>query len=179
MQENKFEESLAAGLQRALIAEQTALIHHLLEFDPGNVIRDDIELVNYSRYKVELSYGVFFDSNEKLIERKVKVEDDLEALQNEYNRCKADVPHLQINVGELVKQISIAESDLERLENPEYVPREVLEWWLVSFWLSKKLEEQGQPIIRALGCCWWGRCSLTSIHEDPTIQSIMSNLELL
>jgi len=34
---------------------------------------------------------------------------------------------------------------------------EVFEWWLVSPYLAQELKQQGEVIIDALGCHWWGR----------------------
>ena len=36
---------------------------------------------------------------------------------------------------------------------------EVFEWWLVSPYLAQELKQQGEVIIDALGCHWWGRQS--------------------
>ena len=33
---------------------------------------------------------------------------------------------------------------------------EVFEWWLVSPYLAQELKQQGEVIIDALGCHWWG-----------------------
>ena len=50
---------------------------------------------------------------------------------------------------------------------------EVFEWWLVSPYLARELKEQGEVIIDALGCHWWGRTtSGQAIYMDGVIQKI-------
>lgn len=50
---------------------------------------------------------------------------------------------------------------------------EVFEWWLVSPYLARELKQQGEVIIDALGCYWWGRQSSgQAIYMDGVIQEI-------
>ena len=50
---------------------------------------------------------------------------------------------------------------------------EVFEWWLVSPYLAQELKQQGEVIIDALGCHWWGRqSSRQAIYMDAAIQEI-------
>lgn len=50
---------------------------------------------------------------------------------------------------------------------------EIFEWWLVSSYLARKLQEQGEVVIDALGCHWWGRTtSGQAIYLDNVIQEI-------
>ena len=50
---------------------------------------------------------------------------------------------------------------------------EVFEWWLVSPYLAQELKQQGEVIIDALGCHWWGRTtSGQAICMDSVIQKI-------
>ena len=50
---------------------------------------------------------------------------------------------------------------------------EVFEWWLVSPYLADELKEQGEIVIDALGCYWWGRTtSGQAIYMDSAIQKI-------
>ncbi|MFG6341865.1 MAG: hypothetical protein K1V70_06890 [Alistipes sp.] len=50
---------------------------------------------------------------------------------------------------------------------------EIFEWWLVSPYLAQELKEQGEVIIDALSCCWWGRTtSGQAIYMDNVIQEI-------
>lgn len=50
---------------------------------------------------------------------------------------------------------------------------EVFEWWLVSPYLAGELKEQGEVVIDALGCHWWGRTtSGQAVYMDGVIQQI-------
>lgn len=50
---------------------------------------------------------------------------------------------------------------------------EIFEWWLVSPYLADELKEQGEIVIDALGCYWWGRTtSGQAIYMDSAIQKI-------
>ncbi len=56
-------------------------------------------------------------------------------------------------------------------------PQEVYEWWLVSEYLEKKLEEQGEPILKTEYGSWWGRtCSGQVIMLDTVIEDIYQSL---
>lgn len=39
----------------------------------------------------------------------------------------------------------------------DYVQQEVLEWWVVTDYMAKRLEETGEPILRTDYGNWWGR----------------------
>lgn len=54
-----------------------------------------------------------------------------------------------------------------------FVDEEVLEWWLVTPYLARKLKGQGEIILEAYDCHWWGRLtSGQAIYFDSVIQSI-------
>ena len=53
---------------------------------------------------------------------------------------------------------------------------DVMEWWLIDSWLAERLKEQGEIIIKELGCRWWGRLtSGQAIYMDGVIQEICGN----
>ncbi|WP_298062160.1 hypothetical protein [uncultured Rikenella sp.] len=55
---------------------------------------------------------------------------------------------------------------------------EVLEWWLVSDWLTDKLRGQGEVIIDDYGCCWWGRTtSGQAVYMDGVMAEICGGME--
>ncbi len=56
--------------------------------------------------------------------------------------------------------------------------KEPLEHWLVSSWLSQKLQEHGETVIEDFyGLTIWCRCcSGQAIHCDWVIQEIYNNL---
>lgn len=50
---------------------------------------------------------------------------------------------------------------------------EIFKWRLASPYLARELKEQGEVIIDALGCYWWGRTtSGQAIYMDSVIQKI-------
>ena len=50
---------------------------------------------------------------------------------------------------------------------------EVFEWWLVSPYLARELKEQGEIIINALDCYWWGRTTSGQVlYMDAVIRKI-------
>ncbi len=50
---------------------------------------------------------------------------------------------------------------------------DVLEWWLVTDWLARQLQDEGEVIVEDYGCCWWGRqTSGQALYMDSVIQSI-------
>ena len=80
--------------------------------------------------------------------------------------CKKEVLCLDSETGE-------CESCFE--DNQE--PQEIFEWWLVSPWLSKKLQLEGQPILDNDYGVWWGRCATgQAISMDYIVQQIYDDL---
>ncbi|WP_304379422.1 hypothetical protein [uncultured Parabacteroides sp.] len=50
---------------------------------------------------------------------------------------------------------------------------EVMEWWLVDSRLAERLKREGEVIIDALDCHWWGRTtSGQAIYMDDVIRKI-------
>lgn len=55
---------------------------------------------------------------------------------------------------------------------------EVLEWWLVTSYMAELLKENGEVILAAYGCCWWGRqTSGQALYMDWVIQRIAEQME--
>ncbi len=64
-------------------------------------------------------------------------------------------------------------ADLHVFYGQNEVVEELIEWWLVSPYLARELKQQGEVIIDALGCYWWGRQSSgQAIYMDSVIQEI-------
>ncbi|GHV02004.1 hypothetical protein FACS1894159_10500 [Bacteroidia bacterium] len=71
-------------------------------------------------------------------------------------------------IDELLKHGVIADEDITIQEDDK-----ILEWWLVTSWLAKQLEERSQTIIHAFDCCFWGRTtSGQAIYLDNVIREI-------
>ena len=73
-------------------------------------------------------------------------------------------------IGELIRAGKIDEEYTYPFVDTE---EEIFEWWLVSPYLARELKEQGEVIIDALGCHWWGRTtSGQAVYMDGVIQKI-------
>lgn len=56
-------------------------------------------------------------------------------------------------------------------------PIEVLNWWLITSYMTKLLKQINEPILSNDYGQWWGRtCSGQSINQDGTIQKIAHNI---
>ena len=54
---------------------------------------------------------------------------------------------------------------------------EVLEWWLVTPYMAELLKENGEVILAAYDCCWWGRqASGQALYMDWVIQKIAEQM---
>ena len=79
-------------------------------------------------------------------------------------------------VGELIRAGKIDEEYTYPFVDTE---EEVFEWWLVSPYLARELKEQGEVVIDALGCHWWGRTtSGQAVYMDGVIQKIAGEKNL-
>jgi len=75
-----------------------------------------------------------------------------------------------------------AEAACEEFDiDPYEYTQEVLEHWIVSDFLAKKLEEHGEPVAFDLyGMDVWGRtCSNQSISQDGVMREIAEDMEIL
>ena len=60
-----------------------------------------------------------------------------------------------------------------RIAASEGDPQEVFEWWLVTDWLIRHLDEIDEPILCNDYGNWWGRtCTGQAIIQDGTLQKI-------
>ena len=62
-------------------------------------------------------------------------------------------------------------------EDTVYLDNEdILEWWLVTPWLARQLENHDETVIEEYGCHWWGRrTSGQAIYMDEVMADIASN----
>jgi len=78
--------------------------------------------------------------------------------------CQLEFSCLDSETGE-------CENCFEKNNNPQVV----LEWWLVSHWLGRKLLIDGQPVIDNNFGVWWGRTtSGQAIAMDEPIEKIFA-----
>ena len=70
------------------------------------------------------------------------------------------------------------EDEIDDLRREEDEPQEIYEWWSVSSYLVKKLEEWGEPVIPDYNL--WGRtCTGQAIFLDSVIGYICKEAKLL
>ena len=56
-------------------------------------------------------------------------------------------------------------------------PQEILEWWLVSSWLGRKLMIEGEPVLESSYGIWWGRTtSGQTVSADFIINKIYEDV---
>ena len=68
------------------------------------------------------------------------------------------------------------ESLLDSLQNLDE-NSEIMEWWLVTPYMAELLKENGEVILAAYGCCWWGRqTSGQALCMDGVIQRIAEQM---
>ena len=66
----------------------------------------------------------------------------------------------------------------DELENFDEVT-EVLEWWLVTPFMADMLKSNGEVILAAYDCYWWGRqTSGQGLSMDYVIQKIAEDMSL-
>jgi len=62
----------------------------------------------------------------------------------------------------------------------EQEPADIMEWWMVSGFLARKLREFGEPVLEWGNNHYWGRCtSGQSISIDYVIGQIAESMEIL
>jgi len=94
---------------------------------------------------------------------------------------------LDEEVDEAIKEIMADNADISEEEaekqavddlKDEQLPQEIMEWWLVSEWLERKLEAKGQPILKTDYGNWWGRCGTgQAILLDGVIEEIFDEVK--
>jgi len=87
--------------------------------------------------------------------------------------------HVYQNVSYLVQELSENEKYSDELLgvqvqfNDGDYPEEALEHWIVSEWLGRYLQEEGEMVINFLGLTIWGRTtSGQAIYIDAVIEEI-------
>ena len=76
-------------------------------------------------------------------------------------------------VEELMKHDESLWEELQNLDKNS----EIMEWWLVTPYMAELLKENGEVILAAYGCCWWGRqTSGQALYMDWVIQRIAEQM---
>jgi hypothetical protein len=78
---------------------------------------------------------------------------------------------------EMLENEGYSDEDIERMTDNGENAQEVFEWWLCSDFLSKRLKEQGEPILKTDFGSWWGRtCTGQAIYLDSVIETIYKEM---
>lgn len=68
----------------------------------------------------------------------------------------------------------------ERFDESEQEAKEIYEWWIVTEWLAKKLQDKGEAILDWGNNFYWGRtCTGQAILLDGVISEICEEMEIL
>jgi len=101
--------------------------------------------------------------------------------------CQTElVERFMFNIGDIVN-LYYTETELkengdssveEAIKHGEHV-KTIYEWWTVSSWLERHLEQQHEPILRNDYGVWWGRtCTGQAIYLDSVIEQIYKDTQL-
>ena len=104
----------------------------------------------------------------------------MEAEATTQDNCRRLVDeHIHQSVSYLVQELGGYEKYGDQLLevqvqfNDDDYPNEALEHWLVSEWLGKRLQEEGEMVIDFYGLTIWGRTtSGQAIYIDSVIEDI-------
>jgi len=99
-----------------------------------------------------------------------------EDIENSYvNTC----PHCSEQFDNNVDICPLCEKD-GHIEELEQEQQEIMEWWIVTDYLHRKLSEKGEPVLEWGNNYYWGRCcSGQAIMLDSVISEICSDMEIL
>jgi hypothetical protein len=155
---------------------QTELIDELLKGDKH--LRFFNDLHNSELFIVELSAKQYTLTIDQLSEKQLEVEHQLTNLKNRIAELSSKEGGLKAEeVESITATIEDIEEELKTLQSPKEIKQEVLQWWLVPYWLSEKLIEKGAVVFRHFGCNWWGRTGYNPIFEDEILQEVFYNLQ--
>jgi hypothetical protein len=100
------------------------------------------------------------------------LKDELEAIQEQLEDAPEDK--------ELLSMRDSFEDAIDELESADLQYLDIYEWWIVSPFLARKLEEESQPILTDGFNHYWGRCTTgQAILLDAVISRICSSMEIM
>lgn len=155
-----------ALIPRILLHEQTPLVDTILKEDREGEHLNHIQ--NLHLFQALLSDGPFIGCLSQLEKKLRQLEQSLEDLNTEDGRERCVPPWSTPE-----EMVSILSRDRAALDVADGRAREVYEWWLVPYWLSVKLEDAGEVVLRLFGNNWWGT---TSYEEGKDKESILHQI---
>jgi hypothetical protein len=104
--------------------------------------------------------------------------DDNNNLIQEEIKNKIDI--LTSGIANIKNRVEGIEETIYSLQIEEEIPKEPLEWWLVTGWFEEKLKGYGEVFVEIFGETWWGRtCTGQAILLDYVIGRIGEDMEIL
>lgn len=135
-------------------------IENMYYFDKENVIYKIME-----EYPFEEKKMIEYANNPETYNRRVKKDTDFEMFLNSLSDDE---------LTELCEEFNID------IYDEQSTPHEVFEWWIVTKFLYKKLQDKGQPVLEWGNNCYWGRCTTgQAILLDHVISEICEEMEIL
>jgi hypothetical protein len=177
---------LSKLVDREVIANQSYLVtellkHHYDEAEWTNEYVDnseEIEELTEIKDKYESAIYSIEEKIEKYAEKLEEAIDDNNNLIQEEIKNKIDI--LTSGIANINYRIEGIEETIYSLQIEEEIPKEPLEWWLVTGWFGEKLKGYGEVFVEIFGETWWGRtCTGQAILLDYVIGKIGEDMEIL
>ena len=149
---------------------QTKLVFHLLNNDDD--VLEEKNLHYYAFFIANLPGKPFIGNIDQIIAKETEVRDQMKRLQNDCDKLITNPTTESKAIRELEKRIKMLAKEAKLLEDPAYMPKEVVEWLVITPWLSSKLLKRREAVLRVHGQCWWGRELNCPIEKDPVIKAI-------
>lgn len=143
------------------------------------ISHEDLSLERFEYNSSIISFdGLTYSEKE---EAKEELEDLAEKIESFESYEVEEDEYTYIRAGNYTtEQLDEINKAIEEIENLDGNYIEVFEWWLVSPWLAKKLEEKGEIITETYTNKIWGRCATgQAILLDHVISEICNDLGLL
>jgi hypothetical protein len=136
---------------------QTEVVRYLIDEDCTSLIRDEVTLFNYGKYKAHLKEGLFLGKESELYRKMAQVEDKIDYLQSQANKLGEGNFIDKQEALAIVEEIQEWKDQLKLLERAEYVSRPIEAWLVVPYWMGGFLAMKGEVVLQTLGVCWWGK----------------------
>lgn len=161
-------------VQREVYACVTSMVEYILKksFEDSEAPFSWNDVENYYRdYSEEIS-----SLKEKLDELNIELDELEGALESE----EISEEEYEERKEELEEKINEIENEIEDLEAKQEETPEIYEWWIVSYWLGKKLKEYGEVVIYdGLDYIWGRQTTGQAIYLDYVIHKICEELKIL
>ena len=102
----------------------------------------------------------------------------IDSVDNLYYEFECSQRNTQCNECENMGAVEENGLCIDCFDDSDIKHKEIFQWFIVSDWLYKKLNEQGEPVVEIKGVNFWGRCGCGYSLEDETcLKQIVKELE--